>query len=150
MRRNYVVPIKWMVIYEYEVPGGVLSLSSTKLPRPWSHGNLPLQAKNPHDRAGNQTRDLMISSQKLWPLDHEAGLKSWNMNNLKYTIFWRQCGISAKCTISTLVYRVLRVLHYGRIAAAQWFKVKTVAQLTADNIKSNTKVTRLFYSYLLK
>jgi hypothetical protein len=30
--------------------------------------------KNSHGRTGNRTRDLMISSQKLWPLDHEAGL----------------------------------------------------------------------------
>jgi hypothetical protein len=29
MRRSYVVPIRWMVIYEYEVPGGALNLSST-------------------------------------------------------------------------------------------------------------------------
>jgi hypothetical protein len=29
--------------------------------------------KNPHGRTGNRTRDLIISSQKLWPLDHEAG-----------------------------------------------------------------------------
>ena len=26
-----------------------------------------------HGRAGNRTRDLMISSQRLWPLDHETG-----------------------------------------------------------------------------
>jgi hypothetical protein len=26
-----------------------------------------------HGRAGNRTRDLTISSQILWPLDHEAG-----------------------------------------------------------------------------
>jgi len=31
--------------------------------------------ENSHGRAGNRTRDLMISSQRLWPLDHEAGLK---------------------------------------------------------------------------
>ena len=30
--------------------------------------------ENSHGRAGNQTQDLMISSQRLWPLDHEAGL----------------------------------------------------------------------------
>jgi hypothetical protein len=36
MRRGYVVPMRWMVIYEYEVPAGVLNLSSTKLLRPWS------------------------------------------------------------------------------------------------------------------
>jgi hypothetical protein len=35
-------------------------------------GILPYQGKNPHGRAGNRTRDRM-SSQKRWPLDHEAG-----------------------------------------------------------------------------
>ena len=29
--------------------------------------------ENSHGRAGNRTRDLMISSQRLWPLEHEAG-----------------------------------------------------------------------------
>ena len=29
--------------------------------------------ENSHRRTGNRTRDLMISSQRLWPLDHEAG-----------------------------------------------------------------------------
>jgi hypothetical protein len=32
MRRSYVVPMRWMVIYEYEVPGGTLNLSYIKLP----------------------------------------------------------------------------------------------------------------------
>jgi hypothetical protein len=36
-------------------------------------GILPHQGKNPHGRAGNPTRDLIISSQKRWPLDHEDG-----------------------------------------------------------------------------
>ena len=35
-------------------------------------GNLP-HKENSHGRGGNRTRDLVISSQKLWPLDHEAG-----------------------------------------------------------------------------
>ena len=30
--------------------------------------------ENSQGRAGNRTRDLMISSQRLWPVDHEAGL----------------------------------------------------------------------------
>ena len=30
-------------------------------------------SENSHGRAGNRTRDLMISSHRLWPLDHEAG-----------------------------------------------------------------------------
>jgi len=36
-------------------------------------GILPFR-ENSHVRTGNRTRDLMISSQRLWPLDHEAGL----------------------------------------------------------------------------
>ena len=31
--------------------------------------------ENSHGRTGNRTRDLMISSQRLWPLDHVAGQK---------------------------------------------------------------------------
>ena len=31
--------------------------------------------ENSHGRAWNRTRDFMISSQRLWPLDHEAGHK---------------------------------------------------------------------------
>ena len=33
----------------------------------------PPHKENPHGRAGNRTRDLVISSQKLRPLDHETG-----------------------------------------------------------------------------
>jgi hypothetical protein len=32
-----------------------------------------LYEENSHGRAGNRTRDLVVSSQKLWPPDHEAG-----------------------------------------------------------------------------
>ena len=35
-------------------------------------GTFPFK-ENSHGRAGNQTQDLMVSSQRLWPLDHEAG-----------------------------------------------------------------------------
>ena len=35
-------------------------------------GILPFR-ENSHSRAGNRTWDLMISRQRLWPLDHEAG-----------------------------------------------------------------------------
>jgi len=35
-------------------------------------GILPFK-ENSHGRTGNRTRDLVISSQRLWPLDHEAG-----------------------------------------------------------------------------
>jgi hypothetical protein len=63
----------WMVIYVYGVPGGVINLSSTKLPRPWSPWESSPSRKNPHGRTGNRTQNLVISSQKLWPLDHEDG-----------------------------------------------------------------------------
>jgi hypothetical protein len=74
-----------MDICEYDVPGGALNLSSTKLPRPWSPWESSLSRKNPHCRTGNRTRDLMISSQKLWPLDHEAGQSvEYNVMNMNY------------------------------------------------------------------
>jgi hypothetical protein len=63
MRRSYVVPMRWMVVYEYEVPGGALNLISTKLHGPWSPWESSPSRKYPHGRTGNRTRDLMISSQ---------------------------------------------------------------------------------------
>jgi hypothetical protein len=65
MRRGYVVLMRWMVIYGYEVPGGGLNLSSTELPRPWSPWGSYPSRKNPHGGTGNWTQDLMISSQNL-------------------------------------------------------------------------------------
>jgi len=41
-------------------------------------GILPFR-ENSHGRAGNRNRDLMISSQRLWPLDHEAGQECMNI-----------------------------------------------------------------------
>jgi hypothetical protein len=45
MRRIYVVPMRWMVIYEYEGPGGALNLKSTNYPDHGRQGDLPLQIK---------------------------------------------------------------------------------------------------------
>jgi hypothetical protein len=47
MRGSYVVLIGWMVIYEYEVPGGTLNLSSTNYTDYGQHENLPFQGKIP-------------------------------------------------------------------------------------------------------
>jgi hypothetical protein len=49
MRRSYVVPMRWMVIYEYEGqgPGGALNLKSTNYPDHGRQGDLPLQGKIP-------------------------------------------------------------------------------------------------------
>jgi hypothetical protein len=85
MRRSYVVPVRWMVIYEYEVTGRALNLNSTKLSRPWSPWGSSPSRENPHGRTGNRTRELMISSQKLWALDHEAG-QSLRFLNVKLVI----------------------------------------------------------------
>jgi hypothetical protein len=65
MMRSYVVPMRWMVIYKYEIPGGALNLRSTKLPRPWSPWESSPSRKNLQGRTRNRTRDLMISSQTL-------------------------------------------------------------------------------------
>jgi hypothetical protein len=47
MRRGYVLPMRWMVIYEYGVPGGALNLNSTNYPDHGHHGDSRLSGKNP-------------------------------------------------------------------------------------------------------
>ena len=42
-------------------------------------GILPFR-ENSHGRAGNRTRDLMVTSQRLWPLDREAGRHCLNVD----------------------------------------------------------------------
>ena len=58
---------------EDEIPGGALSLNLLNYPDHGHHGNLFPARKNSHVRTENRTRDLMNSSQRPWPLDHEAG-----------------------------------------------------------------------------
>ena len=50
-----------------------LKSNSSNYPDHGHHGDPPPTRKNSHGRAGNRTRDLVASSQKLWPPDHEAG-----------------------------------------------------------------------------
>jgi hypothetical protein len=52
MRRSYVVPMKWMVIFEYEVPGRALNLKSTNYSDHGLQGDLPLQGKIPMAETG--------------------------------------------------------------------------------------------------
>ena len=64
--------VKWKV--NLRCQGGALNLISTNYPDHGHHGRLPLsREKNAHGRAGNRNRDLMVSSQELWPPSHEAG-----------------------------------------------------------------------------
>ena len=60
---------------EDAIPGGALSLNLRNYPDHGHQGNFSPARKNPRGRTGNRTRDFMISSQRLWPLDHEAGHK---------------------------------------------------------------------------
>jgi hypothetical protein len=47
--------MRWMVIYEYEVPGGALNLKSTNYPDHGRHGDLLLQGKIPTAEPGIET-----------------------------------------------------------------------------------------------
>jgi hypothetical protein len=64
------------------------TFSSTKLPdyRAWSPCESSPSRKNSHGRTGNRNRGLMISSHKLWPLDHEAG-PNHKYNYLHFPVF---------------------------------------------------------------
>jgi len=74
MRRSYVVPD--------DVSGDIGGCSARRALKPKFYqptptmvtaGILPFR-ENSHARAGNRTRDLRISSQRLRPLDHETAL----------------------------------------------------------------------------
>jgi hypothetical protein len=56
MRLSYVFPMRWMVIYEYEVPGGALNLNSSNYTDHGHHGDLPLQGKILMAKPGIETR----------------------------------------------------------------------------------------------
>jgi hypothetical protein len=58
--------------------------------------------KNSHGRTGNQTRDLIICSQKLWPLDHEAGHVALNIQACICSHDTRTRWISAVCLCATV------------------------------------------------
>ena len=66
--------------------------------------------ENSHGRAGDRTRDLMISSQKLWPLDHEAGL-------------WKKCIVTESPLIPFSGYDMF--LQYQRRTNAKLLRQTT-------------------------
>jgi hypothetical protein len=53
------------VVGESVVPGGSLNLVSTNYPDHGQRERFSHSRENAHGRAGNRTRDLMVSSQKL-------------------------------------------------------------------------------------
>ena len=69
--------------------------------------------ENSHGRAGNRTRDLMISSQRLWPLDHEAGLgqEYRNVQLCSYTRY-----TATPCCIFTFYSpSLMRIIKYCKM-----------------------------------
>jgi hypothetical protein len=52
MRHGYVVPMRWMVIHEYGIPGGALNLTYTNYPEHGTMGILPCQGKIPMIESG--------------------------------------------------------------------------------------------------
>ena len=58
----------WLLVSEVSTLNLILLTTQTMV----TTGILPPQG-NPPGRTGIRTRDLVICSQKLWPLDHEAG-----------------------------------------------------------------------------
>ena len=58
----------WLLVIEVSTLSLILLTTQIMV----TTGIIPPQGKNPHGRAGNQTWYLVIRSQKLWPLDHEA------------------------------------------------------------------------------
>jgi hypothetical protein len=98
----WYMDMKWMVIYGYEVPGGALNLRSTEIPRPWSPWESTPSRKNPQGRTGKRTRDLMISSQKLWPRGwsgHEK-LQAKIMQNFHLRVLHHKHRMQAKCYLN--------------------------------------------------
>ena len=75
-------------------------------------GILPCR-ENSHGTTGNRTRDLMISGQRFWPLDHEAGQldsKSCEKMQIKYKqllVFNLVCSVLFLSLVFEYVYMVV-------------------------------------------
>ena len=83
-----------------------LKPKSTNYPDHGHNGNLSLQGKT-HGTTGNRTRDLMISSQRPWPLDHEAGhIYLHNTCPLKFTLQVR-CSVYMFTSPNTTLGRMI-------------------------------------------
>ena len=69
---------------EDEITGGALSLNLLSTQTMDTTRIFPAR-KNSHGRTENRTRDLMVSSQRPWPLDHEAGHFQNSSSNISST-----------------------------------------------------------------
>ena len=112
-------------------------------------GILPFR-ENSHGRTGNRTWDLMISSQRIWPLDHEVGRD--RKLQIKYTLlsvplvfsWFRQFSIQyefTKLTYSNIALLCGQFLtfclhsqnkcHIYRISK-RYFMISTIGALKRD------------------
>ena len=69
--------------------------------------------ENSFGRAGNRTRDLMISSQRLWPLDREAGQGLYYNNT-------ETCYTSVETKNDKLMNDDNTVLHRANFDVQAW------------------------------
>jgi hypothetical protein len=65
-------PPQWWYMWAQRTRRG-LKPKLYKLPRPWSIWWSSPARENSHGRSGNRARDLMVSSEKLWPPNHDGG-----------------------------------------------------------------------------
>ena len=92
-----------------------LKSNSINYPDHGHHGDPPSTWKNSHGRAGNRTRDLVVSSQKLWPPDHEAGLYIlWVCVCSSTQLEMRVCHLSI-CGLPGFIIFFSHYLTYGAI-----------------------------------
>ena len=69
--------------------------------------------ENSHGRAGNRTRDLMISSQRLRPLDHEAGhIAGCNNIRNEYVYAWKHSNSFSISVQGKFIYERDELLVY--------------------------------------
>jgi hypothetical protein len=80
--------VDWFMVLVIEVSTLRLNLLTTQTMV--TTGILPCE-ENSHGRAGNRTRDLVVSCQKLWPPDHEAGhvILLWWRKQTQHTFNYR-------------------------------------------------------------
>jgi hypothetical protein len=134
MRHDYVFPMRWMVIYEYDgVPEGALNLHFTNYLDHGHHGDPPLSGKNHDGRPGNQTWDLMISSQKCWPLDYEAGSPSWFV----MTYISNVCSCDCECTSSDYCNVKGKLNKHKINSASGWFYYTDISRCTVNKAQFN-------------
>jgi hypothetical protein len=153
--------MRWMVICEYEVQGGALNRSSTKLPSPWSPWESSSWRKNPHDWTGNRTRDLMISSQKLWPLDDDCGplrhcsvvqFETWHLDRDVYPFSYSNLPLTlAHCSdmTRTLTLFLLMSYMYEAPCKARNFKVVCIWIYVWQRWKPSLSICCTMFQHLI-